>query len=332
MNARSAHRLLSATLIAASLAVSSPAVQADAPVPAVTVDLTRLPVVHYRTEKVGDLDIFYREAGPADAPVVLLLHGFPSSSAMFRNLIPILATQYRVIAPDYPGFGRSSMPPRETFKYTFDNLSATIDRFLTQKGVDKFAMYVQDYGAPVGYRLFEKNPDRITALIVQNGNAYDEGLDNAFWKPVKAWWADPTSKQHRDAQRPIVKFDATWWQYVHGAPNASIVSPDAAAADQHYLDRPGNDEIQLDLFLDYGTNPSHYPTWQRLFREKQPPTIIVWGKNDQIFPAAGAEPYKRDLKDVEFHLLDAGHFLLEERAGEVGGRIVDFLNRKLAKR
>lgn len=299
--------------------------------PAVSVDVTRLPVVHYRTEKVGDLDVFYREAGPQDAPTVVLLHGFPTSSVMFRNLIPILATRYHVIAPDYPGYGRSSMPSRETFKYTFDNLANTIDTFLQQKGVTRFAIYVQDYGAPVGYRLFEKNPDRITALLVQNGNAYMEGLDNDFWKPLKAYWANPASKDLRDALRPFTKLDATNWQYAHGAPDTSLVSPDAAAIDQYYLDRPGNDEVQLDLFLDYGSNPAHYPAWQKLFREKQPPTLIVWGKNDKIFPPAGAEPYKRDLKTVEYHLLDNGHFLLEENPGQVGGLIVDFLDRNLKR-
>jgi pimeloyl-ACP methyl ester carboxylesterase len=249
---------------------------------------------------------------------------------MFRDLIPRLADRYHVIAPDYPGFGRSSMPTREQFKYTFDNLADVIDRFLAQKKVAKFAMYVQDYGAPVGYRLFEREPTRVTGLIVQNGNAYDEGLDNDFWKPLKAYWANPTPA-NREPLRAFTKLEATKWQYVHGAPDQSRVSPDAWTLDQVYLDRPGNDEVQLDLFLSYGSNPPRYAGWQKLFRQHQPPALIVWGKNDTIFPPAGAEPYRRDLKDVELHLLDAGHFALEERGAEMARLIHDFLDRKVAR-
>ena len=286
------------------------------------------PVVRYKTEEVEGHSVFYREAGPEDAPVVLLLHGFPSSSSMFRDLMPILADKYHVIAPDYPGFGASSMPKREDFSYTFDNLAAVMEKFVQKKSLTRFAVYVQDYGAPVGYRLFENAPDRVTAIIVQNGNAYDEGIDNDFWKPIKDYWANPT-KENRETLRPFTKLEATRWQYMHGAVDPTRFSPDAVAIDQHYLDRPGNDEIQLDLFLSYGSNPPRYAKWQRLFRERQPPTLVVWGKNDQIFPPAGAEPYKRDLKDVEFHLLDAGHFALEERVDEIGGLIRSFLDRKV---
>ena len=231
--------------------------------------------------KVGDLDIFYREAGPKDAPAILLLHGFPTSSQMFRNLIPALADKYHVIAPDYPGYGHSSMPSHDKFAYTFDNLAKVIDEFTEKLGLTKYALYVQDYGAPVGYRLAVKHPERITAIVVQNGNAYDEGLDNDFWKPIKAYWNEPNSKEKRDAIRNLVTYEATKWQYTDGVKNPELVSPDGAAHDQFLLDRKGNDEIQLDLFLSYGSNPPLYPKWQEYFRKHQPPMLIAWGKNDK---------------------------------------------------
>ncbi|MEO8604709.1 MAG: alpha/beta hydrolase, partial [bacterium] len=273
--------------------------------------------VLYKTVKVGDLDIFYREAGPKDAPTLLLLHGFPTSSQMFRTLIPLLADKYHLVAPDYPGYGHSSMPPHDTFAYTFDNLAKVIDQFTAAVGLKKYALYVQDYGAPVGYRLAAEHPERITAIIVQNGNAYDEGIDNEFWKPFKAYWADPSSKEKRDALRDLITYKATTWQYTTGAKTPQMVPPDGAAEDQFLLDRPGNDEIQLDLFLSYGSNPPLYPKWQEYFRTHQPPMLIIWGKNDQIFPPAGAEPYKRDLKTLDYHLIDAGHFALETNAAQM---------------
>ncbi len=302
------------TLLAA-LAVAPVASAADAP------------KVYHRTAKVNDLDIFYREAGPKDAPMVLLLHGFPTSSQMFRTLIPALADKYRVIAPDYPGYGHSSTPPRDKFEYTFDNLANVIEKFTETVGLKKYALYVQDYGAPVGYRLAVKHPERVTAIVVQNGNAYDEGLDNDFWKPIKAYWKEPTSKEKRDALRPFLKYDATKWQYTHGVKEPGLVSPDGPAHDQFLLDRKGNDEIQLDLFLSYGSNPKEYPKWQEYFRKHQPPVLIAWGKNDQIFPAAGAEPYKRDLKNLEYHLLDAGHFALETHGDEIAKLTRAFLEK-----
>jgi pimeloyl-ACP methyl ester carboxylesterase len=244
---------------------------------------------------------------------------------MFRDLIPKLADRYRVVAPDYPGFGQSGMPPREKFAYTFDNLAKVIDGFTAKVGLTRYALYVQDYGAPVGYRLASAHPGRVTALVVQNGNAYAEGLDNDFWKPIKAYWADPTNPAKREALRGFTKPDATKWQYTHGVPRPELVSPDGWTHDQHLLDRPGNADVQLDLFLSYGSNPPLYPKWQAYFRTHQPPTLIVWGKNDQIFPPAGAEPYKRDLKTVDFHLLDAGHFALETHADEIAGRMRAFL-------
>jgi pimeloyl-ACP methyl ester carboxylesterase len=288
--------------------------------------------VTHKTVKVGDLDIFYRESGPKDAPAILLLHGFPTSSQMFRNLIPLLADEYRVIAPDYPGYGHSSMPPHDKFAYTFDNLARVIDEFAEKVGLTKYALYVQDYGAPVGYRLAVKHPERITAIVVQNGNAYVEGLDNDFWKPLKAYWKEPKSKEKRDALRGALSYETTRWQYTHGEKNPELVSPDGPAHDQFLLDRKGNDEIQLDLFLSYGSNPPLYPKWQEYFRKHQPPVLIAWGKNDQIFPPAGAEPYKRDLKTLEYHLLDAGHFALETEGDTVARLMREFLGKHVSKK
>jgi pimeloyl-ACP methyl ester carboxylesterase len=287
------------------------------------------PKTAHKTVKVGDLDIFYREAGPKDAPAILLLHGFPTSSQMYRNLIPKLADKYRVIAPDYPGFGHSSMPARDQFEYTFDTLAEVIDEFTEKVQLTTFALYVQDYGAPVGFRIARKHPDRITAIVVQNGNAYDEGLDNDFWKPIKAYWKEPKGAEKREALRPFTKLDATKWQYTHGLKNPELVSPDAWVTDQYFLDRKGNDEIQLDLFLSYGSNPPLYPKWQEYFRTHQPPVLIAWGKHDQIFPPAGAEPYKKDLKTVDYHLLDAGHFALETNGDEIAGLMREFLGKHL---
>jgi pimeloyl-ACP methyl ester carboxylesterase len=294
--------------------------------------LAQQPAVLHKTVKIGDLDIFYREAGPKDAATVLLLHGFPTSSQMYRNLIPALAHKYHVVAPDYPGFGHSSMPPRDKYSYTFDNLAKTIDEFTTVLGLSKFALYLQDYGAPVGYRLAVAHPERISAIVVQNGNAYDEGLDNDFWKPLKAYWKEPKSREKRDALRAFLTYDATRWQYTNGVKRTELISPDGPAHDQFLLGRAGNDEIQLDLFLSYGSNPLLYPKWQAYFREHQPPVLIVWGKNDQVFPAAGAEPYKRDLKNLEYHLLDAAHFALETNGDEIAGLMRDFLGKHLGGR
>lgn len=286
--------------------------------------------ISYRTEEVDGLDIFYRDAGPKDAPAVLLLHGFPTSSHMFRNLIPALAQEYHVVAPDYPGYGQSSAPDREEFSYTFDHLAEVIDDFTGQIGLDRYALYVMDYGAPVGFRLASEHPDRVTAIVVQNGNAYDEGIDNPFWEPIKAYWADP-SEENREALRGLLSYEATRWQYTHGVPDPARVSPDGPAIDQFFLDRPGNQEIQLDLFLSYGSNPPLYPEWQEYFRRHQPPVLIAWGKNDQIFPAAGAEPYTRDLRTLEYHLIDAGHFALETDGDTIARLIKDFLGRHVAR-
>lgn len=284
--------------------------------------------VFHRTVKVSGLDVFYREAGPKDAPTLLLLHGFPTSSHMFRNLIPALADKFHVVAPDYPGFGNSSAPSVQDFDYTFDNLANVVEQFTEEIGLTKYSIYVMDYGAPVGFRLAAKHPDRVDALIIQNGNAYAEGLDNEFWKPIKAYWKSRTKAQG-DQLRSFLTIDATKWQYTHGVRDIEAISPDTWRHDQPLLDRPGNQEVQLALFYSYGSNPPLYPKWQKYFRKHQPPTLIVWGKNDEIFPAEGAHPYKRDLKNLEFHLLDTGHFALEEDGATIATLIRNFLGRQV---
>lgn len=286
--------------------------------------------VQYKTIKIDDLDIFYRQAGDPKNPAILLLHGFPSSSHMFRNLIPQLADRFFVVAPDYPGFGYSSAPSVDRFEYTFDNLSLVADKFTRSIGLEKYILYVQDYGAPVGYRLAVKDPGRVRGLIVQNGNAYEEGL-RGFWNPLKTYWEEPT-KENADKLREFLKPEATKWQYTHGTRNPENISPDSYKFDQWLLDRPGNQEIQLKLFLDYGSNPPLYPQWHEYFRKYQPQTLVVWGKNDQIFPAEGATPYKRDLKNIELHLLDTGHFALEEDGDVIAERIRNFFSNQSAKK
>lgn len=284
--------------------------------------------VAYRIVKIDDLDIFYREAGPKDAPVVLLLHGFPTSSHMFRNLIPALADEFHLVAPDYPGYGNSSMPAVDAFTYTFDNLAEVIGKFTEKVGLKKYTLYVQDYGAPVGYRLATRHPDRVQALVVQNGNAYHEGIDNDFWKPLKAYWKEKTTEREKPL-RGFLTREATVMQYTEGVREREAISPDSWNIDQPLLDRPGNAEIQLAMFHSYGSNPPLYPKWQAYFRDYQPPTLVAWGKNDPIFPAAGAEPYKRDLKNLEFHLLDTGHFALEEDGDKIAELMRNFLRRNV---
>ncbi len=284
--------------------------------------------VLYKTVNVEGLDIFYREAGPADAPSVLLLHGFPTSSHMFRNLIPALADRYHVVAPDYPGFGNSSMPAVDEFEYTFDRLADIVEAFTEKLGLERYSLYMVDYGAPVGFRLATRHPERIRSLIIQNGNAYEEGL-REFWKPLRAYWKD-RSQENEKALRNLLTLEATRWQYTHGTRDPRAISPDNWNLDQRMLDRAGNQEIQLALFYDYGSNPPLYPSWQRYLRERQPPTLIVWGKNDQIFTVQGAHPFKRDLRDLEFHLFDTGHFALEEDGETIARLILSFLDRKVA--
>lgn len=284
------------------------------------------PEVHHRTIKIDGLDIFYREAGDPKKPTILLLHGFPTSSHMFRNLIPRLADRYHLVAPDYPGFGNSSMPTVKEFDYTFDHLADVVDKFTQALKLEKYSLYVQDYGAPVGYRLAVAHPERVQGLIVQNGNAYEEGLKD-FWTPIKAYWKD-RSEAKAAPLRQFLMLGATKWQYTHGTRHPEAISPDNWFIDQYLLDRQGNQDIQLALFYDYGSNPGRYPAWQAYFRKHQPPTLIVWGKNDTIFPPDGAEPYRRDLKNLEFHLLDTGHFALEEDSDAIAGYIRDFFQKQ----
>jgi pimeloyl-ACP methyl ester carboxylesterase len=262
--------------------------------------------------------------------VILLLHGFPTSSNMFRNLIPRLAGSFRLVAPDYPGFGQSSMPDHKAFEYSFENLAKVMNSFVESLGLTRYSLYVMDYGAPIGYRLALLHPERAQGLIVQNGNAYEEGL-REFWDPIKKYWADPTP-ENRKALYFLVDPKSTRWQYENGVSDASLVDPTTWLVDQVGLDRPGNRDIQMDLMHSYGTNVPMYPEFQAFFRKYQPPTLIVWGKNDVIFPAEGAAPYRRDLKNVESHLLDTGHFALETHGEEIASHIEEFLIKHNLKR
>jgi pimeloyl-ACP methyl ester carboxylesterase len=283
----------------------------------------------YRTVKIGDLNVFYREAGTPGSPAVLLLHGFPTSSHMFRELIPQLAGQYHVVAPDLPGFGFSDAPPREQFRYSFENLAQVMGAFTEAIGLQRFALYIFDYGAPVGLRLALAHPERITAIISQNGNAYEEGLSEG-WNPIQKYWKDPTP-ENRAALRGFLAPAATRWQYTHGVPDASRVAPESYALDSALLARPGNEEIQLDLFLDYASNVALYPKFQAYFRSQQLPVLAVWGRNDPFFLPAGAEAFRRDVPDAEVHFYDTGHFALETHAGEIGATILDFLAKRERK-
>jgi pimeloyl-ACP methyl ester carboxylesterase len=281
--------------------------------------------VAYRTADVDGLTVFYREAGPADAPTLLLLHGYPSASHQYRELIPLLADRFHILAPDLPGFGKSGMPSRTEFKYTFEQLTDVIDRWTEMLGLTSFALYVFDYGAPVGFRIATRHPERITGIISQNGNAYEEGLSDG-WNPIRAYWKDP-SDASRDAIRTLVAPETTVWQYTHGVPDETRVSPDGYGLDNYYLARRGNDEIQLDLFLDYASNVALYPTWQEYFRTSRPPLLAIWGKNDPFFLPAGAEAFKRDLPDAVVRFLDTGHFALETNVADVAAAIREFFTR-----
>ncbi|WP_458071750.1 alpha/beta fold hydrolase [Rhodanobacter sp. BL-MT-08] len=287
-------------------------------------------VVHYRTTQLRDVEMFYREAGPLDAPVILLLHGFPTSSHMFRDLMPLLANDYRVIAPDLPGFGNTKAPPRGAFNYRFDQLAECVDAFTQALGLQRYALYVFDYGAPVGLRLAMAHPERVTAIVSQNGNAYLEGLSDA-WGPWQTYWREPTL-EHREACRGSLAADTIRdWQYLLGS-DPQRVSPDGYTLDIAYMARPGADDIQLDLVLDYRSNVALYSAFQAYFRDHQPPLLAVWGKNDPAFVPAGALAYRRDLPDAQVHLLDTGHFALETHAQEIGQRMHDFLDPLLLRR
>ena len=283
----------------------------------------------YEQATVDGTRIFYREAGPAAAPTILLLHGFPTSSHMFRHLIPALADRYHVVAPDLPGFGFSEAPDRTRFRYTFENLAGIIDKFTQTIGLEHYAIYVFDYGAPVGLRLALAHPERVTAIISQNGNAYEEGLSQG-WNPIQRYWKQPTA-ENRAALREFLKPEATRSQYLYGVKDPTRVAPEAYELDSALLARPGNDEIQLDLFLDYASNVALYPKFQEYFRTKLPPVLAVWGKSDPFFLPPGAEAFKRDNPGAEVHFYDTGHFALETHHQEIAGAIRDFLGRKLTR-
>lgn len=305
--------------------------------------------VKYKTVVINGFDIFYREAGDPNKPTILLLHGFPTSSHMFRDLITSLSNQFHLVAPDYPGYGYSSMPSVDEFDYSFDNLANIVDKFIDTIGITSYSLYLMDYGAPIGFRIAAKYPERVESLIIQNGNAYIEGINNNFWEPIQAYWKDRKAinqgldnawwknvksaynnpnMSNDDALRFLLTLGATKWQYTNGVRNVETINPDTWDHVQPLLDREGNQEIQLQLFYSYGTNPPLYSKWQAYFRKHQPPTLIVWGKNDEIFPAAGAHPYKRDLREVEIHLLDTGHFALEEDGDVIAKHIRRFLEKK----
>ena len=281
-----------------------------------------MPAINYRTAEADGLKIAYREAGRAGSPTLLLLHGFPSAAHMFRDLIPLLADRFHLVAPDLPGFGQSDMPPRDVFNYTFDHLAKVIDRFTAVIGLQRFAIYIFDYGAPVGLRIALMHPDRVTAIVSQNGNAYEEGLSKA-WDTIRAYWREPT-EANRDALRGFLTPQTTLFQYTHGVADPSLVSPDGRSLDDHYLARPGAHEAQLDLLLDYVSNVALYPDFHAYFRKHQPPLLAVWGKNDPFFLPAGAEAYKRDIPGAEVRFFDTGHFALETHAGEIAAAIRDF--------
>lgn len=320
---------VSASVLAVNVVASFPALaRTAAPAPAASHVIPAQPVF-YRTAKVDGLDIFYREAGDPRKPTILLLHGFPSSSHMFRDLIPLLADRYHVVAPDYPGFGHSSQPAPADYAYTFDHLYETVDHFTRAVGVTKFALYIQDYGAPVGLRFALRQPERVTALIVQNGNAYDVGLSPA-WGPIKALWANDTAETREGAAAFLTR-KLTTFQYSAGVP-ADRVNPDAIENDQAILDRPGNREVQMALFANYQTNVALYPAFHEAFRKHQFPTLVVWGKNDPIFTVAGAEAFAADLPKAKLRLIDAGHFALETKADEIAGEIRAFMAAEVDQR
>jgi pimeloyl-ACP methyl ester carboxylesterase len=281
--------------------------------------------VHYYKTKVNGLNIFYREAGPTDGPVILLLHGYPTSAFMYRNLIPILSAKYHVIAPDLPGFGFSDAPARKDFPYTFDNLAASMQGFIDSLKLSRFAVYIFDYGAPVGLRLALANPEKITAIISQNGNAYEQGL-SAEWNPIRKYWQDP-SPENRNALSDFVALEITKFQYEHGVTDLSLIAPEAYTLDQHFLDQPEHVEIQLDLMLDYRSNVALYPKFQAYFRDKKPPVLAVWGNKDPYFLPAGAEGYRKDNPAATVKFYDTGHFALETHAQEIGEDILEFMSR-----
>ncbi|MEO6177152.1 MAG: alpha/beta hydrolase [Flavobacterium circumlabens] len=284
----------------------------------------------YHTRKINGVEIFYREAGDKNKPTLVLLHGYPTSSHMFRNLIVDLSDKYHLIAPDYPGYGRSEQPPMKDFDYTFENMASIVITLLSELDIQKYSLYLMDYGAPIGFRIASASPEKIDTLIIQNGCAYDEGLET-FWDPIKAYWKNIDDKEAEATLKTFHSPDGLKWQYTHSVPDESAISPDNWEIDLRHLERPENGAIQLAMFYDYQTNVVLYPKWQQYFRDHQPETLVVYGKDDYIFPGVGAEAFKKDLKNLEFHLFPTGHFALESYGKEIGELISDFLDRKVNK-
>ncbi len=301
--------------------------QMMAPVMAMTPE-TNHETVRYGTETINGLDIFYREAGDPARPAVVLLHGFPASSYMYREVLRGLADEYHLVAPDYPGFGNSSAPSAGEFTYTFDNIAGVIDRFLEQRGINRYFLMIQDYGAPVGFRIAIRHPERVAGFIVMNGNAYEEGLSEAGWGPIFRYWKDKSPELEREIASKVFSLEGMKWQYTHGTRNPAGINPDNWNLDFMKISRPGQRRIQLDLFYDYRNNLKRYPDWQAYLRNTQPPMLIVWGKNDAFFPEAGARAYRRDVHNIDYNILDTGHFALEEEAPFIIQKMRTFLGRQ----
>lgn len=281
-------------------------------------------MTHYRTTEIDGISIFHREAGDPDRPTILLLHGFPASSFMYRDLIELLSDEFHVIAPDYPGFGHSDAPSNTDFSYTFDRLTDVVEKHLDALGLERFALYMQDFGGPVGFRLASRRPERVTFLVVQNANAYEEGLPDSFWSPVRDLWKDPSEANRAKIAQAAMSAEALEWNYTHGVADTTRVNPDSWLLQDALLNRAGNKDAMVDLLYDYRTNPELYPQWQEYFRTSQPPTLVVWGKNDVVFPESGAHPFKSDLRRIDFNLLDTGHFALEDHGAEIAAHIKRF--------
>ncbi|MCE2028527.1 alpha/beta fold hydrolase [Sessilibacter corallicola] len=287
--------------------------------------------VRYGTEKVDGQEIFFREAGDPSNPAIVLLHGFPSSSHMYRELLASLSDDYYLIAPDYPGFGNSSFPSKEEFTYTFDNLAKVVNTFLEKKGVKKYSIMMQDYGAPIGFRIAAANPERVQSIITQNGNAYEVGINKDSWAPIIQYWSTPTKELGAIIEKNVYSADAMKWQYTHGTRNPESILPDNWILDYANISRPGQTEIQLALFYDYQNNVKLYPQWQAYLRKEQPPVLVVWGKNDAFFPESGAEAFKKDVKDIDYNILNTGHFALEEDHAIISEKIRHFLAKRKIK-
>ncbi|MEM8872706.1 MAG: alpha/beta hydrolase [Planctomycetota bacterium] len=319
--------MLIAAIVLAPLFVAVVTPAGEAPVTRPATQPASMSAVRYGTEVVDGLEIFYREAGDPNRPTVVLLHGFPSSSHQYRELLAGLGDDYHVIAPDYPGFGDSSFPPPDRYEYTFDNLATTMNAFLEQRGIDRYVLGIHDYGAPIGFRIATRHPDRVAGLIVMNGNAYEEGIGVEGWGPVLDYWKGKTPELEETITRNVFGLEGLKWQYTHGTRNPDGILPDNWNLDYLKLSRPGQHDVQLALFYDYQNNVKLYPEWQAYLREQQPPVLVTWGVNDAFFPVQGAEGYQRDVDDIEVHLLDTGHFPLEEEAPFIIARARDFLSR-----